>query len=156
MQISLHTVVTLDYQVSDSENNVVDPGQEPLVYLHGSGGIFPKLEEALAGKQVGDALQLALQPADAFGEYQDDLLFNEILSRLPEGAEVGMQLEAHGPDGARLLTIVNIEGDQVTLDGNHPLAGVALVFACTVSDVRAASAEEVEHGHAHGEGGGHH
>jgi FKBP-type peptidyl-prolyl cis-trans isomerase SlyD len=156
MQISANTVVTLDYKVSDTENNLVDPGQEPIVYLHGTGGIFPKIEAALLGQTVGYAIEIALEPAEAFGEYDDDMLITEPLDKLPEGAEVGMQLEARSAEGARLLTIVSIEDGMATLDGNHPLAGIALVFACTVSDVRAASAEEIEHGHAHGAGGHQH
>lgn len=156
MQISANTVVTIDYKVSDTDNNLVDPGQEPIVFLHGTGGIFPKIEAALLGKSVGDALEIALEPADAFGDYNDDNLIVEALSNLPAGAEVGMQLEAHSAEGARMLTITSIEDGKVVLDGNHPLAGVSLVFACTVSDVRAATAEEIEHGHAHGEGGHHH
>jgi FKBP-type peptidyl-prolyl cis-trans isomerase SlyD len=156
MQISANTVVTIDYKVSDTDNNLVDPGQEPIVFLHGTGGIFPKIEAALLGKSVGDALEIALEPADAFGDYNDDNLIVEALSNLPAGAEVGMQLEAHSAEGTRLLTITSIEDGKVVLDGNHPLAGVSLVFACTVSDVRAATAEEIEHGHAHGEGGHHH
>lgn len=156
MQISANTVVTIDYKVSDTDNNLVDPGQEPIVFLHGTGGIFPKIEAALLGKSVGDALEIALEPADAFGDYNDDNLIVEALSNLPEGAEVGMQLEARSAEGSRMLTITSIEDGKVVLDGNHPLAGVSLVFACTVSDVRAATAEEIEHGHAHGEGGHHH
>jgi len=156
MQISTNSVVTIDYKVSDIDNNLVDPGQEPIVFLHGAGGIFPKIEAALLGKSVGDALEVRLEPADAFGEYDEEQLVVEPLESLPAGAEVGMQLEARGPQGSRILTISAIEDGKAVLDGNHPLAGMALTFACTVSDVRAATAEEIEHGHAHGEGGHHH
>jgi FKBP-type peptidyl-prolyl cis-trans isomerase SlyD len=153
MKISANTVVTLDYEVKDPQHEMVDPGERPLVYLHGSSGIFPKLEAALDGKTVGDSVQVQLEPEDAFGEYDDELVTSELLQNLPEGVLVGMQLEGTGEHGTHIMSVTEIEDGRAVLDGNHPLAGVTLVFSCTVSEVRAATAEELAHGHAHGDGG---
>ncbi|MBK6559761.1 MAG: peptidylprolyl isomerase [Comamonadaceae bacterium] len=156
MKISANTVVTLDYEVKDPQHEMVDPGERPLVYLHGSSGIFPKLEAALDGKTVGDSVQVQLEPEDAFGEYDDELVTSELLQNLPEGVLVGMQLEGTGEHGTHIMSVTEIEDGRAVLDGNHPLAGVTLVFSCTVSEVRAATAEELAHGHAHGDGGHQH
>ncbi len=156
MNISLNSVVTLDYKVSDTDHETVDPGESPLVYLHGSGGIFPKIEAALEGKGVGTALEIHLEPEEAFGEYDDELVTVETLENLPDGVQVGMQLEGTGEHGTHIMTITAIDEGKAVLDGNHPLAGLALIFSCTVSEVRAATSEEIEHGHAHGAGGHHH
>ena len=153
MKISANTVVTLDYEVKDPQHEMVDPGERPLVYLHGSSGIFPKLEAALDGKTVGDSVLVQLEPEDAFGDYDDELVTSELLQNLPEGVLVGMQLEGTGEHGTHIMSVTEIEDGRAVLDGNHPLAGVTLVFSCTVSEVRAATAEELAHGHAHGEGG---
>lgn len=154
MQISKDTVVTLDYQVHDSEGNLVDDGSEQLVYLHGGyEDIFNDIEEGLEGKAVGDTLQVKLQPDEAFGDYDADLINIEPRDVFPPEIQVGMQLERE--DGS-MVTITDIEGDTVVVDGNHPLAGKALVFACSVVAVRVATAEEIEHRHAHGEHGHHH
>jgi len=156
MKISANTVVTLDYEVKDPQHEMVDPGERPLVYLHGSSGIFPKLEAALDGKTVGDSVQVQLEPEDAFGEYDDELVTSELLQNLPEGVLVGMQLEGTGEHGTHIMSVTEIEDGRAVLDGNHPLAGVTLVFSCTVSEVRAATAEELAHGHVHGDGGHQH
>ena len=153
MKISANTVVTLDYEVKDPQHEMVDPGERPLVYLHGSSGIFPKLEAALDGKTVGDSVQVQLEPEDAFGDYDDELVTSELLQNLPEGVLVGMQLEGTGEHGTHIMSVTEIEDGRAVLDGNHPLAGVTLVFSCTVSQVRAATTEELAHGHAHGDGG---
>lgn len=156
MKISANTVVTLDYEVKDPQHEMVDPGERPLVYLHGSSGIFPKLEAALDGKTVGDSVLVQLEPEDAFGEYDDELVTSELLQNLPEGVLVGMQLEGTGEHGTHIMSVTEIEDGRAVLDGNHPLAGVTLVFSCTVSEVRAATTEELAHGHAHGDGGHQH
>jgi FKBP-type peptidyl-prolyl cis-trans isomerase SlyD len=133
----------------------VDEGRDPLIYLHGGyDDIFPKIEEALQGKQAGDAVQVKLQPDEAFGEYDADLVQIEPRSSFPEVLEVGMQFEGAPPgseeDDLVIYRVTDIVDDKVMLDGNHPLAGLALVFSCTVSEVRAASDEEIAHGHVHG------
>ena len=156
MKITANTVVTLDYKVTDPEHAIVDPGESPLVYLHGHDGIFPKLEAALEGKSVGDALEVHLEPAEGFGEYDDGLVTSEPLLNLPPGVTVGTQLEGTSEHGRHIMLVAQIEDGEAVLDGNHPLAGVALDFACTVSAARAATAEELEHGHAHGAGGHQH
>ena len=160
MQISKNTVVTLDYQVHDTEGNLIDAGAEPLMYVHGGyDGIFPTLEEALQGKEVGASLKLKLEPGEAFGEYDAALVNVEPRDLFPEQIEVGMQFERASEDDEEedmLYTITEIEADKVVVDGNHPLAGMALVFDCTVAEVRQATQEELAHGHVHGPGGHHH
>ena len=160
MLIARNTVVTLKYSVKDTEGTSIDEGTAPLVYLHGGyGGIFDRIEEALQGKAVGDALEVKLEPEDAFGEYDAELVAIESRQLFPENIEVGMQFERGSEDGEdddALFTITDIADDKVVVDGNHPLAGIALLFSCTVAEVRAASPEEVSHGHPHGEHGHHH
>ncbi|MEC5396546.1 FKBP-type peptidyl-prolyl cis-trans isomerase [Uliginosibacterium sp. H1] len=159
MEIVKNTVVTLDYTVRDTQGNMVDDGAQPLVYLHGGyDGIFPLLEEALHGKKTGDKFQIKLQPDDAFGDYDESLVMVEERALFPDTIEIGMAFERVGEDGEddMIFRVTDIEGDKVVVDGNHPLAGEALVFDVTVSEVRAASAEEVTHGHVHGPHGHHH
>ncbi|HQR03177.1 MAG: peptidylprolyl isomerase [Proteobacteria bacterium] len=152
MQVEKNTVVTLNYSVTDSDGNVVDEGNEPLVYLHGGyDGIFPLLEERLQSKGVGESLTVKLQPEDAFGDYDAELVMIESRSLFPDNIEVGMQFERSTEDGDddELFTITDIADDKVVVDGNHPLAGMSLVFACTITDVRKATTEELSHGHVH-------
>ena len=160
MHIARNSVVTINYKVTDSEGNTVDGGDKPLVYLHGGyGGIFDRIEEELQGKSAGDSLEVKLSPEDAFGDYDAELVNIEARQLFPDDIEVGMQFERGSEDDddeGRLFTITDIAEDKVVVDGNHPLAGVALIFACTVADVRGATAEELEHGHVHGEHGHHH
>jgi FKBP-type peptidyl-prolyl cis-trans isomerase SlyD len=157
MQVAKNTVVTLDYSVADPDGELVDAGQEPLVYLHGGyDDIFPMIEEAVQGKKIGESVVVKMQPDDAFGEYDAELVQMEPRSAFPKELEVGMQFEGvpEGSDDDDILIyrVTEIADDKVMLDGNHPLAGMALVFTCTVTAVRPASAEEIEHGHFHGDG----
>ena len=153
MQITKNTVVTLDYQVHDSEGNLVDDGSEKLIYLHGGyDDIFNDIEEGLEGKTVGDQLQVKLQPEDAFGEYDADLVNTESRDMFPAEVQIGMQLERE--DGSMVI-VTDIAGDTIVVDGNHPLAGKALIFACSVVAVRPATTEEIEHRHAHEAYGSH-
>jgi FKBP-type peptidyl-prolyl cis-trans isomerase SlyD len=159
MEIAKNTVVTLNYQVHDPEGNVIDDGAHPLVYLHGGyDGIFQKLEEMLHGKQQGEQLTAKLQPEEAFGEYDEDLVLVEDAAMFPENIEVGMQFErvSEESDEETLYRITDIADNKVVVDGNHPLAGTALVFDITIAEVRQATAEELTHGHVHGPGGHHH
>ena len=159
MQIVKDSVVTLQSRVTDIDGNLVDEGTEPLVYLHGGyGGIFGKIEELLQGKEAGAAFEVGLQPEDAFGEYDAELVMIEPRNLFPDEIEVGMQFERGTEEGDddELFTITDIADDKVVVDGNHPLAGMVLVFSGTVAEVRAASPEEVTHGHAHAPGGHHH
>lgn len=159
MEIVKNTVVTLEYTVHDADGTMVDDGENPLVYLHGGyDGIFPMLEEALHGKKVGDRFQVKLQPEDAFGDYDEELVLVEEVGQFPENIEVGMSFERVTDDGEEdmIYRITDIAEGKVVVDGNHPLAGIALVFDGSVTEVRAASQEEITHGHVHGDGGHHH
>jgi len=156
MQIAQNTVVTLVYRVTDSDGNLIDAGEHPLIYLHGGyGGIFEKIEEELLGQAAGFQKDIRLLPEEAFGEYDAELVMVEERNLFPEDIEVGMQFERGTEDGEddMLYTITDIAEGKVVVDGNHPLAGIPLVFSCTVNDVRAATAEEITHGHVHGDGG---
>ncbi|MDR3298550.1 MAG: peptidylprolyl isomerase [Candidatus Accumulibacter sp.] len=153
-QVTKNTVVTLDYNVTDPDGTIVDAGKEPLVYLHGGhGDIFPRIEEALQGKGIGETVVIKMQPDDAFGEYDAGLVEVEPLQDFPKELQVGMQFEGlpegGHDDDASIYRVTEIAGDRVVLDGNHPLAGMALIFTCTVTAVRPASAEEIAHGHIH-------
>jgi len=154
MQVAENTVVTLDYSVTDPDGVLVDAGKEPLVYLHGGyDDIFPLIEEAVQGKNIGESVTVKMQPDDAFGEYDAELIQIEARSGFPKELQVGMQFEGvpEGGDDDDILIyrVTEIADDKVVLDGNHPLAGMALVFTCTVTAVRPASPEEIEHGHIH-------
>ncbi|MDR1461817.1 MAG: peptidylprolyl isomerase [Azoarcus sp.] len=156
-EIIKNCVVTLNYTVIDAEGTVIDDGRQPLIYLHGGyDGIFPKLEEALHGKKIGDTLKVKLQPQDAFGDYNEELVAVEDAELFPENAEVGMAFERVSDTGEEIFHITEIADGKVVVDGNHPLAGTALIFDILVTDVRPATAEEIAHGHVHGEGDDHH
>jgi len=129
-------------------------GAEPLTYIHGIGQIIPGLEAALVGRTAGDSLQVRIPAAEAYGERDPDRVQTARRSQFGgETPEVGLQVRADGPDGPEVLTIVAVEGDVVTLDANHPLAGIPLTFDVTVAAVRAATEQELAHGHAHGSHG---
>lgn len=161
MLIANQHVVAIDYTLSNDAGEVIDSsaGAEPLVYLHGAGNIIAGLEKALLGKAVGDELDVSIEPEEAYGEYSAELITN-LGREMFEGVdqlEVGMQFHASAPDGGmQIVTIRDIDGDQVTIDGNHPLAGQQLNFKVKVVSIRAASEEELAHGHVHGEGGHQH
>lgn len=158
MKIGKNAAVTIRYRISDSTGKLLEDGKEPTSYLHGGyGNTFPKVEEALEGQEQGYQVQLELQPADAFGERDESLVQVIPKTQFPPGVKVGGQLEGRGEDGhTHVFTVVKIKGPEVHLDGNHPLAGKALRLNLTVVDVRAASAEEITHGHVHGAHGHHH
>ncbi len=162
MNIFANTVVTLTFELYDSEGTLLEATEEPITYLHGGhSGMLPKLEEALNLKKIGDAVSVDVEPADAFGDYDPDLVKIETADRLPPEVEVGMQFETYAnpgddPGSGVVFTVTDIADGKVVLDGNHPWAGKRLRFDCRILDVRAATAEEVEHGHVHGAGGHHH
>lgn len=159
MKIAMNTVVSINYELRDTDGNVLEASSEPVSYLHGGyDGIFPKVEEELHDKGVGDTLELVLEPTDAFGDYDEELVQIEPASAFPtDQLEVGMQFEGEDPSGDVVLyTVTDIADGKVVVDGNHPWAGERLNFKCTVTGVRAATKEETEHGHAHGAGGHHH
>lgn len=160
MKIAKDTVVSLRYELVDAEGELLEKTEEPVSYLHGGyDGIFPLVEEELHGKAVGDQCRVTMQPDDAFGEYDHTLVMVEPRSAFPEEIEVGMQFEG-GPESADdedylLYTVVDVDDDEVTVDGNHPLAGKTLTFNCIVTNVRTATSEELAHGHVHDGEGGH-
>lgn len=161
MKIAKDTVVSLRYELSDANGALLEKPDAPISYLHGGyDGIFPTVEEALHGKEVGAKFDVEMKPQEAFGEYEHDLVRTEPRDLFPENIEIGMQFEG-GAEGAddddyMLFTVVDVSDAEVTVDGNHPLAGKTLTFSGVVTGVRAASAEELAHGHTHGEGGHRH
>jgi FKBP-type peptidyl-prolyl cis-trans isomerase SlyD len=162
MKIAKNTVVTVNYKLSDAQNNLIEDGSQPMVYLHGGyENTLPKIEEELDGKEVGYNSTIQIEPDDAFGDYDPALVKVEPRNRLPEPLEVGMQFEGmpdstEGDEDAMIFTVTDIADDKVVLDGNHPLAGMALRFELSVIDVRAATEEEITHEHVHGAHGHHH
>ena len=156
MHITQDTAVTLSYQVTNPQGKPLDSGH--LSYLHGGyDNIFPKVEAALQGQAAGFATTLDLTPEDAFGQHDPALVRTIPKAEFPPGVKVGGRLQGAGADGQpQVFNVVKIKGAEVHLDGNHPLAGQALRFSCKVTAVRAASAEEITHGHAHGEHGHQH
>lgn len=160
MKIAKDTVVSLNYELFDSTGELLEQVETPISYLHGGyDGIFPLVEEALHGKDVGDKCTVTMKPDDAFGEYDHGLVEVESRSSFPKEVAVGMQFEG-GPENADeddflLFTVVEVTDDEVTVDGNHPLAGKTLTFNCTVTGVRSATAEELTHGHVHDGSDGH-
>ena len=161
MQIEKHKVVSIDYTLKDDDGNVIDSseGGDPLAYLHGMGNIIPGLENELEGKEKGDSLSVRIAPEDGYGE-KSDALTQVVPRNMFEGVdkiEVGMQFHAADEQGnMQVITVSDVNGDEITVDGNHPLAGVHLNFDVEVVDIRDASSEEIEHGHAHGAGGHEH
>ena len=161
MKIGHDSVVSISYDLFDAQSESIEKTDEPVVYLHGGyGNIFPLIEQALQGKGAGDTALVKLEPEDAFGDYDEQLLRVEARSLFPEVLEVGMQFEGIPGEGggqdAEIFTVTDIADGKVVLDANHPLAGMALVFDCKVIDVRPATAEEIAHRHVHGAGGHHH
>jgi FKBP-type peptidyl-prolyl cis-trans isomerase SlyD len=159
MKIEKDRVVTIHYTLTDEEQNVIDSssGGDPLGYLHGAGNLIPGLEAELEGRVAGDAFRATIRPEDGYGVRDEARVHVVDRARLPEGdLAVGMQMRAESEHEVVILTITDIAGEQVTLDANHPLAGVTLFFDVTVVEVRAATAEELAHGHVHGPGGHHH
>jgi len=156
MQIADNTAVSIHYTLTNDDGEVLDSsmGRDALVYLHGSGNIISGLESALKGKSVGDKFNVRIAAQDAYGEFADEMI--QVISRsMFEGIdniEVGMQFHADVNYGTGVVTVVKIDGDNITIDGNHPLAGQALTFDVEVIDIRPATKEEMAHGHIHGEG----
>ncbi len=161
MQIATDKVVAIDYTLTDDQGQVLDTseGEGPLHYLHGAQNIIPGLENALGGKSPGDALRVTILPDEGYGERNDELVqavprsdFEDV-----DDLELGMQFhvddEGDDDEGEAIVTVVEIDDETVTLDGNHPLAGVTLHFDVTIREVRDATEEELAHGHVHGPGG---
>jgi FKBP-type peptidyl-prolyl cis-trans isomerase SlyD len=161
LQIGKDTVVALTYRLSTLDGELLEEAvaESPAVYLQGGyDGIFPRVEAALEGQGVGTELDLVLEPDDAFGEYDAELVKVEPIDVFPEEVKIGMQLEGASDDGEHVMlyTVTDVADGKVVVDGNHPLAGQSLRLTCVVQSVRVASSEEIEHGHVHGEHGHHH
>ncbi len=159
MQIANDKAVLLNYTLKDTDGAVLESSvdADPLAYLHGHDNIIVGLEKELAGKTVGDKLEVTVQPAEAYGEHSPDMV--QVVDRsLFEGMDVapGIQFQAQTSQGVQVVTVVSADDDEVTIDGNHPMAGKTLVFDVEVLEVRDASEEELQHKHVHGPGGHHH
>jgi FKBP-type peptidyl-prolyl cis-trans isomerase SlyD len=160
MQITKDAVALIHYTLTDDEGTTIDTsaGGEPLAYIHGNGNLIPGLERELEGKSEGDKLDVKIAAADGYGEFDKDLI-QRVPRRALKGVgnlHVGMQLHAQSERGTRAVTVTQLVGDMVTLDGNHPLAGKNLNFKVEIMGVRTATEEELSHGHVHGPGGHHH
>ena len=159
MNIEKNKVALIEYSLTNAENEVMDASNgNPLAYLHGHGNLIPGLEKELEGKAATDKFNITITATDAYGE-RVDALIQTVPSDMFQGVdnlEVGMRFEAQSEQGMHSVEITAIEGDQVTVDGNHPMAGLALTFDVEVIEVRDATSEEIEHGHAHGTGGHQH
>lgn len=160
MAIEKDKVVSIDYTLTGENGQVLDSsqGREPLAYLHGAGNIIPGLENALEGKSEGDQLNVAIPPEEAYGP-RDERMVQPVPRAAFQGVpeiQPGMQFEAKTNAGPRLITVVGVQGDEVTIDANHPLAGATLNFDVKVVNVRDATSEEKTHGHVHGPGGHQH
>jgi FKBP-type peptidyl-prolyl cis-trans isomerase SlyD len=159
MQIADNTAVSIHYTLSNDAGEVIDSsiGDEALVYLHGAGNIISGLEKSLLGKATGDKFKVRIEAEEAYGEYMDEMV--QVISReMFEGidtVEVGMQFHADVSYGPGVVTVVKVDGDEITIDGNHPLAGEALTFDVEVVEIRSATEEEMAHGHIHGAGCNH-
>ncbi|HCA26595.1 MAG TPA: peptidylprolyl isomerase [Betaproteobacteria bacterium] len=153
MHVEKNSVVSLQYELHEADGSLLEKSDETVSYLHGGyDGIFPKVEAMIQGKTVGDTVELTLTPADAFGDYDADLLRVESIELFPEDIQAGSRLEAtaEGSDEMMLFTVTDIADGQVVVDGNHPLAGKTLRFVCNIVDVRPATTEEISHSHVHG------
>jgi FKBP-type peptidyl-prolyl cis-trans isomerase SlyD len=154
LSIGNNLVVSMHYTLTDNDGEVLDSseGSEPLAYLHGAGNIISGLENALAGKVEGDSLQVKVEPAEGYGEVIPELIQPVDIAAFHgvESVEVGMAFEAEGQDGSvERIVVKKVEGDEITIDANHPLAGVVLNFDVQIVEVREASEEEIAHNHVH-------
>ena len=157
MKVAKSTVVTIDYTLTSDEGEIIDSssGGEPLAYLHGFGNIVPGLENALDGRDEGESVSVKVAPGEGYGERDPELVHRATRAQFQgiDELEVGMRFQARSGDEMTVVTVVDVEGDDVTLDANHPLAGLTLTFDVRVLDVREATADEQSHGHAHGADG---
>lgn len=160
MEISADKVVSIHYTLTNNDGDVLDTsrGNDPLAYIHGIGNIIPGLEDALTGKKVGDRLTVTVDPEDGYGMHDENMV-----QAVPRSAfhgidtiEPGMQFHAETNQGIQTVTVVDVKDDTVIIDGNHPMAGITLNFDVEVTEIRDASAEELDHGHVHGPDGHHH
>ena len=160
MQIASGSVVIFDYTLTDDDGDIIDSskGGEPLAYIQGEGQIVPGLEKAMEGKKSSDSFRVSVSPEEGYGVHDPENISVVPADQIEGGEELeeGMQLHTEGEFGEQTVIITKIEGNEVTIDGNHPLAGMTLNFDITIREVRPATKEELDHGHVHGPGGHHH
>ena len=160
MHIKTNAAVSIHYTLTDKSGKVIDTsdGGEPLAYLHGRGNLIPGLEKELEGKEKGAKLNVTVPPEEAYGIRDDNLIRKVSRSSFKEIEELqqGMQFQSQSENGVEIFTVTKIEGDEVTIDGNHALADMTLTFDVEVTDIREATEEELAHGHIHGPGEHHH
>lgn len=159
MRIEKNTVVSLNYELSDSTGNILEKTDTPISYLHGGyGGIFPMVEEALHEMEIGHFCSVSMESENTFGEYDSELIRVEPRDSFPANVAIGMQFEggAEGSEDVMIYTVTDVADDTVVVDGNHPFAGMTLNFSCTVTAVRPATPEEISHQHVHGAHGHEH
>ncbi|MDH5377708.1 MAG: peptidylprolyl isomerase [Gammaproteobacteria bacterium] len=160
MTVAKHKVVTIEYTLKNDEGDVIDSsvGGDPLTYLHGASNIISGLEKALEGMSPGDSTSVRVPPSEGYGDHNAELIQN-VPKAMFGGTEIKVdeQYHAEDPNGNPvMITVREVGEEEVTIDGNHPLAGIHLNFDVTIIETRDASEEELEHGHAHGPGGHHH
>ncbi|MDY0083106.1 MAG: peptidylprolyl isomerase [Ignavibacteriaceae bacterium] len=161
MPIEANKVVTLNFKLTDDNGNVLDSTDQggPFLFISGKGMVLSKLEEAVSIMMIGTKKQLKLDAVDAYGNYNEQIVQVVGKENFPDDfvLEVGMEYVASNPDGVQMpFTITEVNGEEITIDFNHPLAGINLNFDLELLDVRDATAEELAHGHVHGPGGHHH
>lgn len=160
MQITTGSVVVFDYTLTDDDKDIIDSstGSEPLVYIQSEGQIVPGLEKAMEGKKAGDSFKVSVSPEEGYGVHDPENISVVPADQIEGGDELeeGMQLHTEGEFGEQTVLITKVDGNEVTIDGNHPLAGMTLHFDITIREVRPATKEELDHGHVHGPGGHHH
>ncbi len=154
LMIGKNAVVSIHYTLKNDDGQVMDSseGRDPLSYLHGANNLIPGLEKELEGKSAGQNFTASIDPAEAYGESNPELV-QKISKEMFQGVEQiepGMAFTAQGPQGQQQVVVTAVEGDEVTVDANHPMAGKTLHFDVEVVDVRDATDEELEHGHVHG------
>jgi FKBP-type peptidyl-prolyl cis-trans isomerase SlyD len=159
MTIQRNKVVTINYTLTDETGSLIESseGQEPLTYLHGVGNLIPGLEASLEGKSAGASMKVSVPPEEAYGVWDQEKVMDIPKSQFSgvESVEAGMQFSVQSEAGEEVVTVSKVEGDTVTIDANHPLAGRTLTFDVTIVGIRDATAEELDHGHVHGHGGHH-
>jgi FKBP-type peptidyl-prolyl cis-trans isomerase SlyD len=156
MIVAANKVVKMHYSVMDNDKNTIDNSfdGEPLIFIIGTGYLIPGLEDALQGKEAGDTLSVTVEPENGYGERHDNLMQAVPKSMFEDmEIEVGMQFRASTDDGDQSVMIIDIQDEEVIVDGNHPLSGITLNFDVEILEVREATADELAHGHVHGEGG---
>lgn len=159
MRIEKNTVVSINYKLSDSAGKIIEQPDAPISYLHGGyGGIFPMVEENLHSNEIGYSCSVLMEPENTFGDHDSELIRVEPRDLFPKNVAVGMQFEGgeENTDEKLIYTITDVADDKIVVDGNHPLAGITLNFECTVTEIRAATEEEISHGHVHGAHGHEH